>query len=79
MVEEYRKQVNGSMLRHKVKPGITGFAQLYATRGEVDTFEKLQKRIDYDLQYLREWSLWLDTKIIIKTAFTLLDRRRKVI
>jgi putative colanic acid biosysnthesis UDP-glucose lipid carrier transferase len=79
MVNKYRKQINGSMLRHKIKPGITGFAQLYATRGVVDTIEKLQKRIDYDLQYFREWSLWLDTKIIIKTVFTLFDRRREVI
>lgn len=68
MVEEYRKQVNGAMLRHKIKPGITGLAQLYATRGEVDTAEKLQKRIEYDLQYLHRWSLWLDMKIIFLTV-----------
>jgi putative colanic acid biosynthesis UDP-glucose lipid carrier transferase len=68
-VEEYRKIVTGSMLRHKIKPGITGLAQLYATRGVVDTVEKQKKRVEFDLQYLQKWSIWLDMKIIIKTIF----------
>lgn len=67
--EQYRKQIKGYMLRHKVKPGITGLAQVNGCRGETDTLDKMQARIDYDLQYLRYWSLWLDIKIIVKTIF----------
>ncbi len=79
MVEEYRILVNGSMLRHKIKPGITGLAQLYATRGEVDTRGKLQERIEYDLLYMRRWSLWLDLRIIGKTALVMWNYRREMI
>jgi putative colanic acid biosynthesis UDP-glucose lipid carrier transferase len=67
--EEYRKLIPGYMLRHKVKPGITGLAQVNGWRGETDTLEKMQKRVEYDLQYIQEWSLWLDLKIIFRTAF----------
>lgn len=66
--ELYRKQIKGYMLRHKVKPGITGLAQVNGCRGETDTLEKMQARIDYDLEYLRQWSLWLDIKIVMKTV-----------
>ncbi|MFH7218102.1 sugar transferase, partial [Klebsiella pneumoniae] len=59
----------GYMLRHKVKPGITGLAQIKGWRGETDTLEKMQKRVEYDLEYIREWSLWLDLKIIFLTVF----------
>jgi putative colanic acid biosynthesis UDP-glucose lipid carrier transferase len=65
--EQYRKIVNGYMLRHKVKPGITGLAQVSGWRGETDTLDKMQKRIEYDLAYIRNWSLWLDMRIIFKT------------
>jgi undecaprenyl-phosphate glucose phosphotransferase len=67
--EEYRKLINGYMLRYKVKPGITGLAQISGWRGETDTLDKMQKRVDCDLAYLRKWSLWLDLKIIVKTVF----------
>ncbi len=50
------------MLRHKVKPGITGLAQINGWRGETDTLEKMEKRIEYDLLYIRGWSIWLDLK-----------------
>ena len=66
--EEYRKLVTYYMLRHKVKPGITGWAQVNGWRGEIDTIDKMQKRIEYDLEYIRNWSLWLDFKIIILTV-----------
>ncbi|RCS57054.1 undecaprenyl-phosphate glucose phosphotransferase [Parvibium lacunae] len=66
--EMYRKLVQGYMLRHKVKPGITGWAQVNGWRGETDTLEKMQKRIEYDLQYIQNWSLWLDCVILIKTV-----------
>lgn len=67
--EEYRKLIHGYMLRHKVKPGITGWAQINGWRGETDTLDKMQKRIEYDLEYIRNWSLWLDLKIIWLTVF----------
>ncbi len=65
--ELYRKQIKGYMIRHKVKPGITGWAQINGYRGETDTIEKMQARIEYDLNYLRHWSLSLDLIIIFKT------------
>ncbi|SQF99426.1 capsular polysaccharide biosynthesis protein [Paucimonas lemoignei] len=67
--EQYRKQVSGYMLRHKVKPGITGWAQINGWRGETDTLDKMQKRVEYDLEYIEHWSLWLDLKIILLTLF----------
>lgn len=66
--EMYRKLIKGYMVRHKVKPGITGWAQVNGYRGETETLEKMQARIDYDLEYLRNWSLQLDLYIIIRTA-----------
>lgn len=67
--EEYRQLIEGYMLRHKVKPGITGLAQINGYRGETDTLDKMQKRVDYDLIYIRGWSIWLDLKIIFLTFF----------
>jgi putative colanic acid biosynthesis UDP-glucose lipid carrier transferase len=69
MNEEFRKLVPGYMLRHKVRPGITGLAQINGWRGETDTLEKMEKRIEYDLEYLRQWSLVLDLKIIFQTMW----------
>jgi putative colanic acid biosynthesis UDP-glucose lipid carrier transferase len=66
--EMYRKLINGYMIRHKVRPGITGWAQVNGHRGETDTLEKMQKRIEYDLAYLRNWSLQWDLEIILKTV-----------
>jgi putative colanic acid biosynthesis UDP-glucose lipid carrier transferase len=66
--EMYRKLIKGYMVRHKVKPGITGWAQVNGFRGETDTLDKMQGRIDYDLDYLRHWSLRLDIHIILRTA-----------
>lgn len=65
--EEYRKQVGFYMLRHKVKPGITGWAQINGWRGETDTVDKMGMRVEYDLDYIRNWSLWMDFKIVIFT------------
>lgn len=65
--ELYRTMIKGYMIRHKVKPGITGWAQVNGWRGETDTLEKMKKRIDYDLAYLQNWSLLLDLYIIFKT------------
>ena len=66
--ELYRKLIKGYMVRHKVKPGITGWAQVNGYRGETETLDKMQGRIDYDLDYLRNWSLRLDIHIILKTV-----------
>jgi putative colanic acid biosynthesis UDP-glucose lipid carrier transferase len=57
------------MLRHKVKPGITGWAQVNGLRGETDTVEKMRQRVEYDLYYIENWSLWFDLKIIGLTLF----------
>lgn len=67
--EQYRSLIEGYMLRHKVKPGITGWAQINGWRGETDTIDKMQKRVEYDLEYIREWSIWFDIKIIFLTIF----------
>ncbi|HAT1613326.1 TPA: undecaprenyl-phosphate glucose phosphotransferase, partial [Raoultella planticola] len=67
--EQYRDLIEGYMLRHKVKPGITGWAQINGWRGETDTLEKMQKRVEYDLAYIRDWSIWFDLKIIFLTVF----------
>ena len=65
----YRGQIKGYMLRHKVKPGITGLAQISGFRGETETLEKMEGRIRYDLDYIRNWSFMLDIKIFLKTIF----------
>ena len=66
--EMYRKVVKGYMIRHKVKPGITGWAQVNGLRGETDTLDKMAARIEYDLEYIRNWSVMLDLWIILKTV-----------
>lgn len=65
--EMYRKLIKGYMVRHKVKPGITGWAQVNGLRGETETLDKMKTRIDYDIDYLRNWSPKLDVYIILKT------------
>ncbi len=65
--EQYRKLIHGYMLRHKVKPGITGLAQISGWRGETEVLDKMQQRVECDLAYIQNWSLWLDLKIILKT------------
>jgi putative colanic acid biosynthesis UDP-glucose lipid carrier transferase len=72
--EQYRKVIKGYMLRHKVKPGITGWAQVNGLRGETATLDKMEARIQYDLDYLRNWSVWLDLWIVLKTVKVVLTR-----
>ena len=62
------------MLRHKVKPGITGLAQVNGCRGETDTLDKMEKRVTFDHQYIREWTIWLDLKILFQTVWVVLKR-----
>jgi len=72
--EQYRKLIPGYMIRHKVKPGITGWAQVNGARGG-DDLEAMRRRIEYDLEYLRNWSLTLDLSILLRTiAVVLRDR-----
>jgi len=73
--ELYRKLIKGYMFRHKVRPGITGWAQVHGLRGETDTLEKMERRIAYDLDYLRHWSLQLDLWIVLKTVLVVLSGR----
>jgi putative colanic acid biosysnthesis UDP-glucose lipid carrier transferase len=72
--EQYRKLISGYMIRHKVRPGITGWAQVHGLRGETDRIEKMSERVRYDIDYLKNWSLALDCKILLRTAAMLLRR-----
>jgi putative colanic acid biosynthesis UDP-glucose lipid carrier transferase len=74
--EEYRKLIKGYMIRHKVLPGMTGLAQVSGCRGETRTLDQMQARIEYDLDYLRQWSPMLDLKIIARTAWLLFNDNR---
>ncbi|WP_417070230.1 undecaprenyl-phosphate glucose phosphotransferase [Niveibacterium terrae] len=71
--ELYRSLIKGYMVRHKVRPGITGWAQVNGYRGETDTVEKMEMRINYDLEYLRNWSLLMDLKIIARTVLVFVN------
>ncbi len=73
--ELYRKLIKSYMIRHKVRPGITGWAQVNGFRGETDSVDKMKGRIEHDLDYLRHWSLALDLKIVWRTIFVVLGRR----
>jgi putative colanic acid biosynthesis UDP-glucose lipid carrier transferase len=73
--ELYRSLIDGYMLRHKVKPGITGLAQVNGYRGETETLEKMERRVACDHQYIREWSLWMDLKILARTLGVVFSQR----
>lgn len=73
--EEYRSLIDGYMLRHKVKPGITGLAQVMGFRGETDTLDKMEGRIKYDHEYIRTWSFTMDLEILFKTLFVVLGQK----
>lgn len=70
----YSDKILAYMARHRIKPGITGLAQVTGHRGETETLEKMQQRVEQDLAYINHWSLWLDIKILLKTPFTLFSR-----
>jgi putative colanic acid biosynthesis UDP-glucose lipid carrier transferase len=65
--DQYKDLVEAYMQRHKMKPGITGWAQVNGWRGETDTLDKMRKRVEYDLYYVEHWSLWFDLRIIFLT------------
>jgi len=68
--DEFKQRVDKYLVRHFIKPGITGWAQVNGWRGPTITDEKLSRRIEYDLWYLENWSFWLDIKIIFLTVFS---------
>ena len=72
--EMYRKLIKGYMVRHKVLPGITGLAQVNGLRGETRNVAQMEARVRYDLEYVRTWSIFLDLKILAKTALIVLER-----
>ena len=63
----YKDRLERYMMRHKIKPGITGWAQVNGYRGETDTLEKMEKRLEFDLYYMEHWSLWFDLRILAMT------------
>jgi putative colanic acid biosynthesis UDP-glucose lipid carrier transferase len=71
----YRRVIKNYMVRHKVKPGITGLAQVNGLRGETDDVEKMKARVEYDLAYLRGWSIALDLRIVLMTIAVVLKRQ----
>jgi exopolysaccharide biosynthesis polyprenyl glycosylphosphotransferase len=68
----YEQVVDGYFARHRVRPGITGWAQINGWRGETDTREKIEQRVKHDLDYIDHWSLMFDVKILVRTPFALL-------
>ncbi len=73
--ELYRKLISGYMIRHKVKPGITGWAQIHGLRGETETVEKMHSRIEFDIDYIRNWSIYMDFIIILRTALVVVRNK----
>ena len=69
--DDYSKLIRQYMIRHFLKPGITGWAQINGCRGETKTVKDMNDRVQYDLWYLENWSLWLDTRVILMTAFNM--------
>ncbi len=72
--EFYKGKIGAYMLRHRIKPGLTGLAQVNGFRGETDTIDKMQSRVNYDLAYINNWSIWLDIEILFKTVFVVFGR-----
>ena len=70
----FDEAVDGYFARHRVKPGITGWAQINGWRGEVDTDEKIQKRVEFDLYYIENWSVLFDLYILLKTPLALMTK-----
>jgi Undecaprenyl-phosphate glucose phosphotransferase len=73
--EKYAELIEGYSLRHHVKPGITGWAQVHGWRGETDTLEKMERRVEYDIYYINNWSLLLDIQILFRTLVVVLGQR----
>jgi lipopolysaccharide/colanic/teichoic acid biosynthesis glycosyltransferase len=65
----YQDAVSGYVGRHRVRPGITGLAQVRGLRGEIRTLERAKQRVEFDRQYIENWSIWLDLRILLATAW----------
>ncbi len=70
----YDDHIEAYLLRHRIKPGITGLAQINGCRGETEHIDMMRERVEYDVQYINNWSLWLDIKILLRTPFTLFSK-----
>lgn len=70
----YSERIQAYMNRHRIKPGITGLAQVHGARGETETLKKMERRVQLDLEYINNWSLWLDVRILLTTPFALFSR-----
>lgn len=66
--DEYRKLINRYMVRHTIKPGITGLAQVSGFRGQTEKLWQMEKRVEYDVKYIENWTFWLDIKIMVRTV-----------
>ena len=73
--EQYQQLIPGYMQRHYVKPGITGWAQVNGFRGETPLLRDMKKRVQYDMDYIRRWSLWFDVKIMAMTVVRVLGQK----
>lgn len=71
----YTKKIRSYMMRHRIKPGLTGWAQINGLRGETETLEKMLRRVELDMEYINKWSIWLDVKIFVKTPGALLSKQ----
>jgi len=67
----YSERIEAYLARHRIKPGITGLAQVRGYRGETKDLTEMIKRVESDLEYINNWSLWLDMKILFRTVFAL--------
>jgi len=72
--EFYSQQIPAYMLRHRIKPGITGLAQVSGCRGETETLDKMQRRVEFDIRYINHWSIWLDIFVLLKTPASLFSK-----
>ncbi len=70
----YTDKVDTYMARHRIKPGITGLAQVSGCRWETETLDKMENRVELDLAHINNWPLWRDILILIKTPFTLMSK-----
>ena len=72
--QEYAPQITAYMARHRIKPGITGLAQVRGYRGETKDIRLMAKRVEFDIEYINNWSVWMDLLILARTAWTLLGK-----
>ncbi|HXD26367.1 MAG TPA: sugar transferase, partial [Propionibacteriaceae bacterium] len=72
--EHFATRIDGYLARHRVQPGITGWAQVNGLRGETETLDKMQRRVEHDLAYIEGWSVWFDLRILLQTVVCIFGR-----